>query len=156
MSVMVADDRSEKLPSRVGVARDYNRDVVLVGHASLAAALEDELVSALRARGYRADHLGDTPAADVSVLVRIVRFATDVPALGSVRFQGRSVLVAQATASQAPDSVWADIVDTRDEIVDANLAIPEAGALVERFFRKAATDLAQRVSTGLPPARRES
>ena len=156
MSVMVSDDRSEKLAARVGIAREYNRDLVLVRNASLASSLEDELITALRARGYRARHARDNAHSDVSLLVRIVRFATDVPGLGPVRFLGRSVLVARATAGQAPESIWSDLIDTRDEIVDAHLAVPEADTMVERFLHKAAADLADRVSVRLPPAGRGS
>jgi hypothetical protein len=156
VGVMVSDDRSEKSAERVGIAREYNRDLVLVGNASLASTLEDELITALRARGYRARHARDNPLSDVSLLVRIVRFATDVGGLGPMRFEGRAVLVARATTGRTSDSVWTDLIDTREEIVDPHLAIPEAETLVARFFHKAAADLADRVSVELPPAGRGS
>lgn len=154
VSVMVSDERSEKSPARIGIVLASNRDFVLEGDASLAGRLEDELVSALRARGYRADHARDVhPPFEVSLLVRVVRFAADVPVLRKVSFQGRSVHVAQATASGAPDSVWTDVIETREDVARGDVPRLEAEKLVERFFQKAAADLADRVSVGLPPPR---
>jgi uncharacterized lipoprotein YajG len=154
VSVMVSDERSEKSPARIGVVLANNRDFVLEGNASLAASLENELVSALRTRGYRADHARDAhPSFDVSLLVRVVRFAADVPVLRKVRFEGRSVLVAHVTESDAAGSVWNDVIDTREDIARDDVTKLEAGELVKRFFQKTAADLADRVSVRLPPSR---
>jgi hypothetical protein len=145
---MVSDERSEKLPGRIG------RDFVLEGNASLAARVEDELVSALRTCGYRADHARAAHRPfDVSLLVRVVRFAADVPVLRKVRFEGRSVLVAQVTESDDPGSVWNDVIDTREDVARGDVTTLEAGELVKRFFQKAAADLTDRVSVRLPPSR---
>lgn len=154
VSVMVSDERSEKLPARIGVSLANNQDFLLEGNGSLAARVEDELVSVLRTRGYRADHARDAHSpVDVSLLVRVVRFAADVPVLRKVRFEGRSVLVAQVTESDAPGSVWNAVIDTREDGARDDVTKLETGELVKRFFQKAAGDLTDRVSVRLPPSR---
>jgi uncharacterized lipoprotein YajG len=152
VSVTVTDERSEKSPARVGTIPAAGRDFVLEGDSSLAARLEDELVSALRTRGYRADHAGKVHLeSGLSVVVRVVRFVADVQSFKKVRFQGRSVLVAHATASQTPDAVWSEVIDTREDVALGDFARLDATRkLVEQFVQKAAAALADRVSVGLP------
>ena len=155
VSVMVSEERSEKSPGRIGIIQANNRAFVLEGGASLAAGLEDELVAALRTRGYRADHARDAaPRSEVSVLVRVVRFTADLPPLRKLRFQGRSVLVANVTASDSPGSSWTDVIDTREDTALSTFTRDDVlRKLVEQFFQRAAADLTDRVSAGLPPPR---
>lgn len=154
VGVMISDERSEKSPARIGILVANDRDFVLEGDP-LATRLEDELVAALRTRGYRAEHAREGhPPYEVSVLVRVVRFAADVPASRKVRFRGHAVLVAQATTRDAASPGWTDIIDTRDEIALGDFTRLEAmRKLVEQFVRKAVADLVDRVSAGLSPPR---
>lgn len=155
VSVRVSDERSEKSPARIGVFQTNKSEFVLEGDVSLAAHLEDELVAALRTRGYSADHARDAPPrVEVSVLVRIVRFAADVTALRKVRFQGRSVLAANVTASDGPGSFWTEVIDTREDTALSDFARVDAvRKLVEQFYQRATADLTDRVNAGLPPPR---
>lgn len=155
VSVRVSDERSEKSPARIGIFQTNNSEFVLEGDVSLAAHLEDELVAALRTRGYGADHARDAPPrVEVSVLVRVVRFAADVTALRKVRFQGRSVLAANVTASDSPGSFWTEVIDTREDTALTDFARTDAvRKLVEQFYQRATADLTGRVSAGLPPPR---
>lgn len=155
VSVMVSDERSEKSPGRIGIVQANNRAFVLEGGASLAARLADELVAALRTRGYRADHARDAASrSELSVLVRVVRFAADLPPLKKLRFQGRSVLVATVTASDSPGSFWTDVIDTREDTALSNFTKDAVlRKQVGQFFQKAVANLTDRVSAGLPPPR---
>ena len=150
----VADDRSEKPPARVGIVLGEKRDLVLEADTPLDARLEDELVNRLRSRGYRAEHVRSAgPAVDVSLVVRVVRFAADIRVLNKLRFDGRAVLVARATTTRDPRRVWTDVIDTRAEADSGALAGGSDGwrKVVEEFFEKTVAELAGRVSAGLPP-----
>ena len=151
--VLVSDERSEKSPARIGLLA-IGRDLMLESDVPLATRLEDALVTALRTRGYRADRARDAPPeSEVSVVVRVVRFTADVPAQRNVRFQGRSVLVAQTTARNAAASGRAEVIDTREDSVLGDFTRADAvSKLAGRFFQKAAADLVDRVSAGLPPS----
>jgi hypothetical protein len=155
VSVRVSDERSEKSPARIGIFQTNNSEFVLEGDVSLAAHVEDELVAALRTRGYGADHARDAPPrVEVSVLVRVVRFAADVTVLRKVRFQGRSVLAANVTVSDSPGSFWTEVIDTREDTALSDFARVDAvRKLVEQFYQRATADLTDRVSAGLPPSR---
>jgi hypothetical protein len=152
VSVTVSDERSEKLPARIGIVLGLQRNFVLEGDTSLATRLEDELVASLRTRGYRADHGRDAPSGfEVSLVVRIVRFAGDLPASRTPRFHARSVLVAHAIAGGASGSAWTEVVDTREEVALGTFTRQEAmRKLFEGFYEKATADLAGRVTARLP------
>ena len=153
VSVAVSDERSEKSPARVGILLGISRDFMLVGDAPLAMRLEDELLTALRTRSYRAEHASDASAGvDVALVIRVVRFAADVRAFTTMRFQGRSVLVAHVIASDAPESRRTDVIDTREDVSLGKIEKTDSlSKLVERFFQKVLADLSGRVSAALPP-----
>jgi hypothetical protein len=153
LSVMVADERSETSPARLGIILSApSRNLMLDSDEALATRLERELVSTLRARGLRAEHARTAGVdSDVTLAVRIVRFAADLRALTTMRFEGHSVVVAHAVARDAAGSGWTEVVDTRERTPLGTFERLDAlRKRVDEFFQKAVADLAARVSAGLP------
>jgi uncharacterized lipoprotein YajG len=154
VSVAVSDDRSEQSVTRIGVLLGGARDFVIEGDAPLAARLEDEVVNVLRSRGYRCDHARDADHVGVAVVVRIVRFASDVAVIKKVRFQGRSVLVTQTRVDGTSRFAPTEVIEIREERPLGGFTRTEdMRKLVAEFFHKVAVTLADSVSAKLPSPR---
>jgi len=155
--VEVLDGSSEEngiLLGRVNPGLEHR--FVLVGEESFAARLGRDLVSALRARGYRAYRQSDTsPGAPEDIIILTIKSVTRSidPVIGrtSAAFNGTFVFECAATVGRAPSAAWS-------ETIDYHVQKPYSGSLwstaraFEGVYWLAVVEIVHRFSTALPPS----
>ena len=156
VAVRVTDARTELSGSQVGVKRNgygaKTGSVELATGKAVAATLQEDLVSILRERGYRADVQGASPA-ELSMTAEIVSFGVDTQqGFWSGSLEGNAVVRVTIVDSRTGQQVWNDVVRA-DSRQDSIQYVSEADhqAVVERLYTSLLANLRGAIPDGRAP-----
>jgi hypothetical protein len=157
--VTVLDGSAEKsgiLLGRMIVSyADYpEQRYVLAGEDSFAARLGRDVVSALRARGYRAQGQSDTsseaPGDAIALTIKPVTHSIDIMAgTSDVVFDGAFVFECIATVGGAPSAAWSETIDHHVRKQQFGMGRSRTS---EGVYWSAVVEIVHRFSTALPPS----
>jgi hypothetical protein len=154
MQVQVRDARAEMSGATVGFKRNgygaKTGDVQLANNQPLAQRLQDDVVSILRERGYRADV--DDPSSELRCGVEIVSFSVDVKqGFWTGSLEGIAAVRINIVEQAAGREVWSDIV--RGEDTKTGVMVVSGGdhqEVVERLY----ANLISNIRGAVPDRRR--